>query len=140
MARRNPSAQRLAEILNAIPQAVREQLEKDLIDQANGLADTMRRVVPEGVDGRNELLESIRVERSNRPLRVLVKAGGSLTTKEVRNGSGKTYDYALANEFGTAKMTAQPFFWPTYRLKKKAIRAALSRSATKGIKKVVPLK
>jgi HK97 gp10 family phage protein len=66
-----------------------------------------------------KLAESIRLERGRHPLRVLVRAGGPLTTKD-------GYDHALANEFGTEKLQAQPFFWPAYRANKTKLRGMIS--------------
>lgn len=137
---RNLSVEQFKQLMARIPKAVANDLESAPREEGERLAVAMRQVVPQGIDNRRELLESIRVEDGKRPLSVLVKAGGPLTTKEVRAGSGIAYDYSLANEFGTQKMKAQPFFWPTYRLMKKRIRSALSRKARKAIEQVVPLK
>ena len=137
---RNLSVQQFQDLMANLPKAVAAELKDVPNSQGQVLANAMRSAVPRGVDGRNELLESIRVEEGKRPLQVFVKAGGRLTTRQVRKGSGVDYDYALANEFGTQKMNAQPFFWPTYRLMKKRIRSAISRRARKAIEKVVPLK
>lgn len=97
----------------------------ELAFQANGLADAMRASLraqlqpPEDSGG---LEESIRVEKTGFEDRLLVKAGGPLTTK---NG----YDHALAFEFGTQRQPARPFFWNTYRVKRESIRSALFNSA-----------
>lgn len=136
----NLSVKQFQDLMERLPKEVAKELRDAPHQEGERLAATMRQVVPQGIDNRRELLESIRVEDGRRPLQVFVKAGGPLTTKEVRAGSGVSYDYALANEFGTQKMTAQPFFWPTYRLLKKRIRSAISRKSRKAIEKVVPLK
>lgn len=137
---RNLSVRQFQQLMQSLPKKVAQQLKDAPRSEGERLAKTMKSAVSRGVDGRNELLESIRVEEGRRPLQVLVKAGGPLTTKEVRKGSGRAYDYALANEFGTEKMKAQPFFWPSYRLTKKRIRAGIARKARKAIEQVVPLK
>ncbi len=137
---RNLSVKQFQDLMANLPKKVAEELQDAPFSEGERLADTMRKVVPQGIDHRRELLESIRVEEGRKPLQVFVKAGGPLTTKEVRKGSGVSYDYALANEFGTQKMRAQPFFWPTYRLMKKRIRAAIAKKARKAIEQVVPLK
>lgn len=136
---RNLSVSQFQDLMARLPKVVAAELANAPREQGESLAAAMRRSVPTGVDGRQELEESIRVEAGRRPLQVLVKAGGSLTTREVRQGAGVYYDYANANEFGTQKMTAQPFFWPTYRLLKKKMRSAIARQARKAIAKVVPL-
>jgi HK97 gp10 family phage protein len=137
---RNLSVEQFQDLMRNIPRAVADELRSATTDQAKFLADTMKQAVPTGTDGRNELQESIRVEPGRRPLQAFVKAGGPLTTRVVRKGSGLNYDYALANEYGTRKMKAQPFFYPTYRLMKKKLRSAIQRRARKAIEKVVPLK
>ena len=68
---------------------------------------------------------------------VLVEAGGPATTKAVRSGSTATFDYALGQEYGTAKHPAQPFFWPAYRLMRTRFRGRASRALNKALKAVV---
>ncbi|MHC2578229.1 HK97 gp10 family phage protein [Bradyrhizobium diazoefficiens] len=50
---------------------------------------------------------------------VLVLAGGPKTTKYTAAGP---FDYALAEEFGTVKETARPFFHSTVRMYKNGFR------------------
>ena len=50
---------------------------------------------------------------------VLVLAGGSKTTKYTAAGP---FDYALAEECGTVKETARPFFYSTVRMYKNGFR------------------
>ena len=129
----NLSVQQFQDLMARIPKVAADDLKSALTEAGDDLVNTMRLTAPRGVDERNELLESIRQEPGRHPLRTLVKAGGPLTT---RGG----YDYANAIEFGTEKMPAQSFFWPSYRLRKRPIIARLARRARKAIEKVVPLK
>lgn len=62
----------------------------------------------------------------------IVRAGGEATRKPDNNGG--TYDYAIAQEFGTQDMQANPFFWPAYRLLKKKFGSRRSRAMNKAIK------
>ena len=96
---------------------------------AEDIANTMRSVAPKD---KGDLVESIRLT-INEDGRVYIKAGGKRTTKEVRSGSGVPYDYAFAQEFGTKEMPASPFFWPSYRLKRKPARAKMTRALKKEI-------
>jgi HK97 gp10 family phage protein len=64
---------------------------------------------------------------------VRVIAGGALTVRP--SISSQPYDYSRADEFGTQKMPAHPFFFPTYRLMKKKIIAQMKRRITIQIKK-----
>src|ERR1044072_397208 len=132
---RNLSVQQFQQLLARIPPALAAELDAGVRGGAEGLAEAMRSVVSVGKTG--NLKQSIRAEKGRKPLSYLVKAGGSLTTKEVRGGSGKPYDYSLAGEFGTGNEAAQPFFWPSYRLRKKNIRSAISRKVRPAMKKVV---
>lgn len=134
---RNLSVAQFQQLMERIPQEVAKELEAAVQDAADGMAAQMRQAVPLGVDGRNELLESIRTAPGKHPLRKVIRAGGSLTT---RKANGKEYDYARAQEFGTQDAPAQPFFWPIYRLMKKKFKAQIARKAKKAIAKVIPLK
>jgi HK97 gp10 family phage protein len=67
-------------------------------------------------------------------LEFLVQAGGDLTTKEVREGSGVDYDYAEAFEFGTARQPARSFFWSTYREMKDDIQDAIDDAVSEALK------
>lgn len=136
---RNISVQQFKQLMDSIPRAVTHELIGTVQQAGETLAGAMRPAVPRGIDGRNELVESVQVRDGKTPLQVKVTAGGKLTTRQLRSGSGKSYDYALANEFGTQNMAAQPFFWPTYRLLKKRLRAQIARGAKRAIGKVVKL-
>jgi HK97 gp10 family phage protein len=130
---------------------------RELNAQADTLVATMKAVCPVGPTG--NLKASIRKEPGRKITTVVVKAGGALTTREyvhgpryereVRIGSGdtaniarvtggggfgRTYDYSRAVEFGTSHESAHPFFFPTYRLKRKGMRSAMKRKITKRIK------
>lgn len=63
---------------------------------------------------------------------VRIVAGGARTTVASAAGS---FDYSRAVEFGTQNMPASPFFFPTYRLSKKRMIAAMKRRITARIKK-----
>ena len=63
------------------------------------------------------------------PMRYRIFAGGKETTKD-------GYNYALAVEFGTHKMGAEPFFFPTYRSAKAKARNQIKAAARKGIQSV----
>lgn len=139
MGKRNLSIDQFKDLMARIPKEVAAELERVPFEQGEILAAVMRRAAPQGMDGVHELQQSIRVEKGRRPLQVLVKAGGPLTTR-LGKQTGRPDDYAINNEFGTHKMSAQPFFWPSYRLMKKSIRAAMNKKAKAAISKVVPLK
>ena len=115
-----------------------EQLKQDVITnaiaelntQANQLKEDIASVAPRE---RGELAHSVRVVQSQKPTVVRIVAGGKLTVRPAI--SATPYDYARADEFGTVKMQARPFFFPTYRLRKKKIIAAMKRRIVANIKK-----
>jgi len=129
---RNLSVSQFQSLMANVPKAVAAELEDAVLDQANSLAWSMRLAAPRGKKATHELQASIRVEEGRHPLRKLVKAGGPRTTKD-------GYDYSLAIEFGTQKAPAEPFFWPTYRARKKKIRSELDKRARAAIARVVRL-
>jgi HK97 gp10 family phage protein len=100
--------------------------------QADALVNMMRQVVPHGLT--SNLANSIHKEPGRKETVVVIKAGGATTTVLGRNGK-PDYDYARAVEFGTQKIPAHPFFFPSYRLMRKTMRSAMSRKITKTIKR-----
>lgn len=127
----NQSVKRLQVFFAQLPKAMQADLVNATSDEASRLARTMTFNAPRGAT--QDLRESIRVERGRRPSRFLVRAGGPKTTKA-------GYDYALANEFGTEKMPAQAFFWPTYRQERAGIRRRLNKSIRDALAKRAPIK
>lgn len=68
---------------------------------------------------------------------VEVVAGGAETTRSVRKtakGNAPTYDYAVAQEFGTAEMKANPYFFPAYRALRRRIKSRITRAGSKALK------
>lgn len=116
-----------------IPKLARAELQAELNKVADEVVAVQKGLAAANVDS-GSLQMSIRKEPFNRGgVGVLIKAGGPLTTREVRSGSGEDYDYALANELGTQEMLAQPFFYPAFRKKKATFR----RRASKAVKNAV---
>lgn len=114
--------------------ALRKEVRASAIDElkasAQQLADQMRAAAPQGPTG--NLKQSIRVVPGKKETQVRIVAGGPLTTVM---RPGHAYDYARAVEFGTEQTGAQPFFYPSYRLRKKKIRSKLKRRITQAIKR-----
>lgn len=149
--------------LRALPPAVTDAVRDELKVQVDGLAEAMRRAAPVGKTGK--LRKSILVRPGSRPISYIVQAGGVLTTVKIRSrasdgGRGKRkgvsdrdfsralqsggnrgeFDYARGVEFGHmtpagGHVSANPFFYPIYRSRKKAIQAALRRAARNAAKK-----
>jgi HK97 gp10 family phage protein len=115
---------------NALPDQMRAQISDAVREQAVKLSDEQRRTLQQmeqAPDETGDLAASCQVVAGRDELEWIVQVGGDLTTKEVREGSGEPYDYALAFEFGNARQPARPFFWSTYNRMKDGIRTAIER-------------
>lgn len=83
--------------------------------------------------GDGTLRDSIRMSPGEAETSFVVEAGGPTTTKPVRNGADAEYDYALALEYSTSRQPAEPFFWPSYRVARKAHKGRVTRALKKAI-------
>jgi HK97 gp10 family phage protein len=108
--------QDLQDYLNSLPDKLIEPLATVIREQAELLSQAQKSALQslEQSDDTGDLEASCVVVDGATSLEVLVQAGGSATTKHVREGSGVNYDYAEAFEFGTSHQPARPFFYPTY--------------------------
>ena len=125
----NKSVERFRRLTQELQKEVHDGAVKELNEQATQLASLIESVAPkhEGI-----LAHTVRVIPGKKDTQVRIVAGGKETVRPAI--SSKPYDYARADEFGTQKMAAQPFFFPTYRLRKKKIISAMKRRITKAIK------
>jgi HK97 gp10 family phage protein len=117
----------LDDYLQALPDKLIEQLSDVLLEQAFLLSDAQRQSL-QSLEQTNEtgaLEASCTVAPGENPPEFVVQAGGDMTTKEVREGSGEPYDYAEAFEFGTSRQPARPFFYPTYRAMRDQMQEAI---------------
>lgn len=124
----------IAKAFAAIPKAVRARVIPAVQQGADEMVTRMKHLAPED---EGDLRQSIRKEAGPDELSVTVTAGGHLTTKPVRNsekGNAPEYDYALGQEYGTAEMPADPFFWPSVNSTKKRVRRRIDRAIGKAIK------
>lgn len=126
----NASVERFKKLTEELQAEVHAQAVAELNTQADGLVELIKSVAPRGETG--ELVHSIRKVPGKKDTIVRIVEGGALTT---RPGSSKPYDYARADEFGTVNMPAKPHFFPSYRLRKKKMIAAMKRKITASIKK-----
>jgi HK97 gp10 family phage protein len=127
----------LARYLSDLPEKAREILSDTVREQADLLSAAQRetlRALEQLPEETGDLEDSCVVVPGNSDLEFVVQAGGELTTKEIREGSGHPYDYALAFEFGTSHQPARPFFWNTYRDRKDDIQDALDQAASEVLK------
>lgn len=121
--------------LQSLPDKITEQLSDVLREQAFRLSDAQRAALRqlEQSPETGALEASCTVAAGASDLEYLVEAGGDMTTKEVREGSGVEYDYALAFEFGTSRQPARPFFYNTYE----AMRDDMQQAIDKAISEVL---
>jgi len=74
---------------------VKRQLAAAIKEQADGLAEAIKAAAPVRS---GKLRDSVKVRRRKNELDLEITAGGDDTTKELRQGSGAAYDYALATD------------------------------------------
>lgn len=113
-----------------LPYKTKRQLAGRIKEIAQDLADDLEEAAPE-LSGR--LKRTVKVRRKRNDLDLEVTAGGEETTKEVRAGSGVTFDYALADEFGTVHQEAQPWFYPTWRARRDDVQQEIEDAVSDAI-------
>lgn len=124
----------LDDYLNSLPDKIAAELGGVIKAQAERLSDAQRdalRATEAPPSESGDLEASCRVEAGDSPLEYVVKAGGDATTKEVREGSGVGFDYALAFEYGTSRQQAKPFFWNTYDALRDDMRSKIDNAIGK---------
>lgn len=121
----------------ANPEAVRREVRKAMEAAAEDMVQQMRRIAPKDT---LSLTGSIRWTWGDAPggtirlgavgsdpeTSITIYAGGKV-------GSADAF-YAKFQEFGTRKMRANPFFFPTWRQKKRGVRAKLAAAVKRGLK------
>lgn len=128
--------QELQNYLAGLPDKLTAELADVIREQAEMLSAAQKQALQslEETEPTGDLEASCVVVPGATDLEVLVQAGGELTTKEVRHGSGVEYDYALGFEFGTSHQPARPFFYSTYRGRRDEIQSAINVAANEVIK------
>lgn len=117
-------------------QNVSDTVRDTLKAEAERLSEAQRealRALEQSPEETGNLEESCTVVPGKDDLEFIVQAGGDLTTKEVREGSGVEYDYAEGFEFGTSRQPARPFFWPNYEAMKDEISENIERAVSEAI-------
>jgi HK97 gp10 family phage protein len=137
---RTSSLERFRQLTERMKNEVHVEAVRELYEQANNLRDAIKEVTPvyQGPPTASvqpgALKNSVRtIPDKNKDTIVRVAAGDETTQMHIL--SDKPFDYARAVEFGTQNMPAHPFFFPTYRLMKRRMIAAMRRRLTATIKK-----
>lgn len=126
----------LWEELDALPDDVRLKLSDAIRTEAERLSEAQKaslRSLQETSES-GSLEASCTVVPGEHDLEFIVQAGGDLTTKPIRDGSGVDYDYGEAFEYGTAHQNAKPFFWPTYRAMRQEIEENIQKAIDEAFK------
>ena len=110
--------------MRRLPIEVKSELRRAMETNRTELEDGVKYAAPED-DG--DLRESIKSRDTSNDYRI---------SASVTAGDEKAF-YARMVEFGTPRQSAQPFFYPIIRAKKKRFKARLARAARKGIKKAL---
>jgi HK97 gp10 family phage protein len=128
-----------------LPDALSGPIKDTLVTQAALVATEIKSVAHEDLTSATPgaLKASVRVEeappKGGKFVRVFIKAGGKTTMKSIKNGNAGfsyEYDYARAQEFGTQKEPAHPFFFPIWRARRKDVRAAVRKAVKTAAKDV----
>lgn len=133
---------RLQQRFRAVPKAVQKAVEKALEKSADEMVTMMKRLVP--VDSgalRNSIgwtwgdapagsmtVGTVAADEQGGP-RITIYAG----TRDKSLGNQDAF-YALFQEYGTKKMPANPFFWPSIRANRTRARSRVSREVRKAAK------
>jgi HK97 gp10 family phage protein len=132
---------RLYRKLTRIPEAMRLKIRDAMAREADEIVALMKRLVPVE-PGKPDLKDSIgwrwgaRAPRGSAALgQVRTSEFGSTLTLTIYAANDQTY-YGTFVEFGTSKMAARPFFFPSYRARRKEAKAAM-RKAVRGAAKQV---
>ncbi len=121
---------------SAIPEMVRRAVIEEMEKQAHDVTEEMWSRAPHGETGR--LGASIGWTWGDAPKGTMTlgtvggREYGSLRIT-IYAGGDEAF-YARFQEFGTANMVANPFFYPVWRAKKKKVKAGMSRALRKGIR------
>lgn len=121
---------------DAIPRAVLKAARDTLEQNAEEIVKDMRRGAPVGESG--DLLLSINWTWGDAPKGSMVVGtvgGNEYSTLRITiyAGGGDAF-YARFQEFGTKNMSANPFFYPVWRARRRRVKSRLTRNINKAIK------
>lgn len=123
--------------LAAVPEAIREAVEAQLRAEASELVAAQQRNAPvdETSDNPGELRDSIHFYRNpDRPLSFRILA-------DAKDDDGKFIGSNVESGHRArdgSHVPARPFFFPTYRARKRAMKRRLSDAAVKAAKRAFP--
>lgn len=129
---------RLQRRLMAIPQDVREAVQPVLVQNAEELATTMRRLAPDDpATDAPDLKSSIAVTPPGGTTPPYSQPGGSRVAGELEaivTAGNSDVRYPHLQEYGTSEHEAQPFFWPSVRMLQKRLKNRTKRAIAKAVR------
>jgi HK97 gp10 family phage protein len=136
------SIDRLTKRLAAIPKAVKADVQPSLQKSGQELVAAMQHLAPVSPDGAHgnppgALRDSIVMTPAGETTPPYSQPGGSHVVPEnavVITAGNTEVRYAHFPEYGTTKMAAEPYFWPSYRLFKKRIANRTKRAISKAVR------
>lgn len=131
--------------MNAIPKRMREAVAEEMEKTAAEIVDKMRALAPKGRSQR--LVNSIGWTWGDAPKGAIVLGSVRGTRRRSRGknvgyaalritiyaGGGSAF-YAKFHEFGTVKMAASPFFYPSWRLYRRRVKSRINRAMKRALK------
>lgn len=120
--------------MRALPDAVRGEIRAAMERGANEIVALAKTLVP--VD-QGDLRDSIGWTWGDAPTGSMALAQGGTADMRLTIYAGDSQAfYARWVEFGTARMSAQPFFFPAYRALRRRVRSRVARAVNKAAKRV----
>lgn len=121
---------------SSIPRRVTEAVQAEMEKQAEQVVQMMRRLVP--VD-QGDLRDSIGWTWGEAPKGAMTigKVGGKeygTLRITIYAGGTKASFHAFFQEFGTRNMAANPFFFPSWRARRKRVKSGITKAMNKAIR------
>jgi HK97 gp10 family phage protein len=135
------NADRLVKKLTRIPELMRLKIRDAMADEADEIVAMMKRLVPVE-PGKPDLRDSIgwrwgaRAPAGSAAVgQVRTSEFGSTLTLTIYAANNQTF-YGTFVEFGTSKMAARPFFFPSYRARRKDAKKAMREAVREAARQV----
>lgn len=120
----------------AIPRRVAEATQAEMEKQAADVVAMMRRLVPKDEGDLSDSIAWTWGEAPKGSMTIGSVGGQDYGTLRITIYAAGTKDsfHGVFQEFGTRKMSANPFFFPAWRAKRKKVKSAITRAMKKAIR------
>lgn len=135
---KNKDLMRIFAKLDAIPEAIRQQIKPELVKGAEEIA-TYQRGLAELSRDTGALIDSITVTAPGERTPPYSQPGGSQTVPKgavMITAGNSDVRYPHLVEYGTSLAEAQPFFWPGYKLGRQRAVNRINRAGRKIVRSV----